>query len=541
MNRIYFALITLLFVLSVRSQAQEPKPKLVVGIVVDQMRNDYIYRYWDRYGKGGFQRLVNQGYYFRNAHYNYIPTYTGPGHCSIYTGATPRQHGIIGNDWYSRRDQRSVYCTSDSLVSTVGSDSKAGQMSPRKQLASTLGDELKMSTQQKAKVYAVGLKDRSAILPAGHAADAAFWLDDKTGNFVSSTWYLNELPAWLNTFNSKKPVQSYLEKGWNTLYPIETYSNSIEDLNPYEAVPKKEKAVFPYEYRSFIEKSSWGIVKATPMGNSLTKDLALACIREERLGKDAICDLMCISFSSTDYVGHSFGLRAIETEDIYLRLDKDLEELLNTLDKEVGAGNYVVFLTADHGAADVPQQLIDQQIPAGYISENYLGKQIRSFLQTNYGDSLLYTCISNEQVYLNEEKIKALKLNRDALESALAAFLTTLPGMAEAYSSGTLKNEGFPERDSRRLLQNGFNHQLSGNVAYTYQPAWLEHEGKGTTHGAGYDYDTHVPLLFFGKGIKKGQSQSYVTITQIAPTVSELIFVNRPNACFSDPLTNFLR
>ncbi|MBL7933893.1 MAG: alkaline phosphatase family protein [Bacteroidia bacterium] len=541
MKRSFFCLYSILLLGVVCVRAQNTKPKLIVGIVVDQMRNDYIYRYWDRYGNGGFKRLVNEGFHFQNAHYNYIPTYTGPGHCSIYTGATPRVHGIIGNDWFQRENGKFIYCAEDTSVKTIGSESKAGLMSPKNQLSSTIGDELKMSTQQKAKVFGIALKDRSSILPAGHAANAAFWFDDKSGGFISSTWYVQELPGWLKNFNAKKTVKTYLEKGWTTLYPIETYSNSISDDNAYEAAPKKEKPVFPYDYKTFIEKNSWGIIKATPMGNSITKDLALLCLREEQLGKDEICDLLCISFSSPDYVGHAYGLRAVETEDIYLRLDKEIEEILNALDKEVGKNNYTVFLTADHGAADVPKQLLDNKIPGGYINEKTIIREIKNFLKTNYGDTLLFSSISNEQVYLNETLISKMKLNKEDLETALAAQLVKTPGIAEAFSSSTLMNGSFDARDYRRLLQNGFNHKLSGNIAYIYQPAWLEHEEKGTTHGAGYNYDTHVPVVFYGNGVKKGKSQTYTTITQIAPTICELLKINQPNSTTSDPLNDFFK
>ncbi len=516
------------------------KPKLVVGIVVDQMRNDFIYRYWNRFSEGGFKRLINNGFYFKNAHYNYIPTYTGPGHCSIYTGATPRTHGIIANDWYLKTTSQVMYCVQDTSVKTVGSNNKNGKMSPRNQLSSTIGDELKMSTNQQAKVFAVSLKDRSAILPAGHAANAAFWLDDETGNFISSTWYVNDLPEWMKQFNEKKHINSYLEKGWNTLYPIESYSNSITDDNRYEANPnKKEKPIFPYDYKSFLEKNNFGIVKATPFGNSIVKDIALECLKNEQLGKDAITDLFSISFSSTDIVAHYFGPRAIEVEDVYLRLDKDIEEILNTLDKEVGANNYLVFLTADHGAADVPNHLLDNKIAAGYIREKKIIKEVKSFLHINFGDSLLLSNISNEQIFLNKKKINELKLDKNTLENKLASFLLSITGIAEAYTSEVLKNESFDKNDYRALLQNGYNHLLSGNICFIYQPAWMDNSEKGTTHGAGYNYDTHVPILFYGTGIKKGVSHRHTTITQIAPTVCELLQINQPNSTIAEPLNDF--
>lgn len=547
-----FRLILLIFILklsTLRSQdrvTEITKPKLVVGIVVDQMRNDYIYRYWNRYGEGGFKRLVNNGYYFKNAHYNYIPTYTGPGHCSIYTGATPRTHGIIGNDWFDRRSKKDVYCCEDTSVRTVGAWAKSSRMSPKRQLSTTIGDELKMSSNQKGKVFAVALKDRSSILPAGHAANAAFWFDDSTGNFISSTWYVKTLPQWLTTFNSKGKVKSYLEKGWQTLYPIASYSNSITDDNKYEHPPnKKEKetgnAVFPYDFKTQLEKNKYGFIKATPYGNSLTKELAIECLKNEQLGKDDETDLFCISFSSPDIIAHACGPRSIEIEDVYLRLDKDLEELLNELDKEIGKDNYTIFLTADHGGADVPNHLIDNKIPAGYLKDTKLIKKIKTHFEHTYCDTLLFAELVNEQVYLNNTRIEEEKLNKDDIEKKLADFLVTVHGISEAYPSRVLKNEAFEKNDLRSLLQNGYNHKLSGNVAFAYSPAWMDHAEKGTTHGAGYNYDTHVPVLFYGNGVKKGETFTYTTITQIAPTICELLKINQPNSTLAEPLNNFFK
>lgn len=521
---------------------KESKPKLIVGIVVDQMRNDYIYRYWNRYGNGGFKRLVNDGYYFKNAHYNYIPTFTGPGHCSIYTGTTPRTHGIIANEWYVKTNGKKMYCVDDSTVKAIGTITKEGLMSPKNQLSSTIGDELKMSTNKKAKVFGVALKDRSSILPAGHAADGAFWFDESTGDFITSSWYISDLPEWLKKFNEKKLPKKYLENGWTTLYYPESYTASISDDNNYEMIPnKQDKPTFPYFYKSFLEKNNVGIIRATPFGNSITKDLAIECLKSEQLGKDAITDLFCISFSSTDIVAHAYGPRSVEVEDVYLRLDKDLEELLNTLDKEVGKDNYVVFLTADHGGADVPSHLKDTKIPAGYLKEDKLAKDVKKYFQTNYSDTDLLANISNEQVFLNEKKIEELKLNKDEIEQKLSSYLVTITGIAEAYPSKFLKYNSFENNDYKALLQNGYNHKLSGNVCFIFNPAWMDFADKGTTHGAGYNYDTHVPVLFYGNGIKKGNSFNYITITQIAPTICELLQINQPNGCVSNPLNDFFK
>jgi predicted AlkP superfamily pyrophosphatase or phosphodiesterase len=520
---------------------QKPVPKLVVGIVVDQMRNDYLYRYWNRFGEGGFKRLVNQGYQFRNAQYNYIPTYTGPGHASIYTGATPRQHGIIGNDWFDVEAKTMKGCVKDASVQAVGTINGSGKASPKNLLTSTIGDELKMSSNQKAKVFAVALKDRSAILPAGHAADAAFWMDEATGDFVSSSFYFKQLPEWVKQFNAQKKAKSYLTTGWNTLYPIASYSNSISDDNKYEGHPFSEKPVFPYSFQSYLDKGNYGIIRGTPYGNSLTKDMAIACLKNESLGKDEISDLFCISFSSTDIVAHSYGIRSIEVEDVYLRLDKDLEELLNALDAEVGKDQYIVFLTADHGGADVPAHLMDAKIPAGYLRDKTLKLDLQNFLHSNYGDSSLLLSLSNEQVFLDAKKMTQKKLNADELEAKLSRFLETVPGIAEAYPSQVMKNGSYRTDDIRSLLQAGYHHKLSGNVCYAYQPGWMDYEAVGTTHGAGYSYDTHVPLLFYGFGIPKGESLETVYITQIAPSICELLRINQTNACTSAPLLQLFK
>ena len=545
LNSISKLLVVFLFIFSqclLSQNNSSVKPKLVVGIVVDQMRNDYIYRYWDRFGEGGFKRLINDGFYFKNAHYNYIPTYTGPGHSSIYTGATPRTHAIIANDWHIKSSAISNYCVSDTGVKSIGCTNKNGKMSPKNQLSSTIGDELKISTNQIGKVFSIALKDRSAILPAGHAANGAFWYDEITGNFISSSWYIKELPSWVNAFNNKNFPKVYLTKGWQTLYPISSYSNSLADNNNYEASPIKKAAItFPYNYKDFIEKNDFSIIKSNPYGNTITKDLAISCLINESLGKDNIADLLCISFSSPDYIGHYYGPRSIEAEDIYLRLDKDIEDLLNTLDEQVGKNNYTIFLTADHGGADVPNHLIDSKIPAGYIKEKYLVTEIKKFFQSSFGDSSIFENNSNEQIFLDSRKINQLNLKTAEVESKLADFLITINGISEAFTSSTLKTQSFYKNDYPTLLQNGYNHKLSGNVCYIYNPAWMDYSEKGTTHGAGYNYDTHVPIIFYGNSIKKGNYFQYVSITQIAPTICELLQINQTNGCISDPLNEFFK
>ncbi len=543
--RFFFSCSVLVLFFGTRVSAQvmdTQKPRLVVGIVVDQMRNDYIYRYWNRFGEGGFKRLVKEGFYFRNTHFNYIPTYTGPGHASIYTGTTPRNHGIIANNWYNAGEGNMVYCSYDDAVQPEGTEAANCRMSPHRLLVNTVGDELKLATIKKSKVFAVALKDRGAVLPAGHSADAAYWFDESTGNFVSSSWYSKNLPAWLNDFNSGEPVKKYLSQPWNTLYPINSYTASLPDDNNYESLKlRADKPVFPYDFGDHVKKRNWSVIRATPYGNSITKDAALACLRYEGLGKDEITDMLCISFSSPDVIGHDYGPRAIEIEDVYLRLDRDIEEILKALDKEVGAGRYTLFLTGDHAAGDVPSHLLDEKMHAGYVYESTVRKLVHKFCHEKYQDSSLIANVSNEQIFLNTQKIASSQLDQELLEKQLCELLISTPGIAAAYPSEVLRYSGACGDIQLQLLQNGYHFKRSGHVALVLEPGFMDHSRRGTSHGTGYVYDTHVPLVFFGNGIPKGESFLYTPITSIAPTLSELLRIARPNGSTEAPLNGFFK
>lgn len=546
MKSIYILLLCLpLLAISQTKPAAKSKPlaqpKLVVGVVVDQMRYDYVFRYWNKFSEGGFKRLVNSGFFCKNTNYNYVPTYTGPGHSAIYTGTYPAVNGIIANDWYDAKTGQMVYCTEDKSVKPIGSDSEAGLMSPKNLLVTTIGDELRLNSIQQSKVIGVSLKDRASILPAGHSANAAYWFDGSTGNFISSSHYVNALPQWLNDFNAKKLPTEYLNKGWNTLLPIAQYTESTIDDKAYESTPnKKESPVFPYEYSNYVKKEKFEIIGATPHGNSLTKDLAIAALKGEQLGKGKFTDMLCVSFSSTDYVGHSYGPRSIEIEDVYLRLDLDLQELFKALDAQVGVGQYVLFLTADHGAAEVPAYLKEQKIPAGLVNENEIEKQLKSYLFKEYGDSLVLNS-SNQQVFLNRKLINDKKLDLASVQKKAAAFILEMDGIAETYAAEEIKVNSYTNNSFKALLQNGYNFKRSGDVLFRFNVAYFDAVmPKGTTHGAEFSYDTHVPLLFMGWGIKQGSTVESINITDIAPTVCSLLNIPFPNGCTGKPIKAIL-
>jgi len=524
--------------------SNEPgRPKLVVGIVIDQMRFDYISKYYSKFSENGFKKLIKQGFNCKNTNYNYSPTYTGPGHASIYTGTTPAFHGIVGNDWFVRNTNRPIYVTDDPTVQTVGDGSeKAGKMSPRNLLASTIGDELRLYSNLKSKVISIALKDRAAILPGGHLSTGSYWFDSGSGNFITSTFFMKELPKWVNDFNSRHLAGKYLSQPWNTLLPIAQYTESASDDNPYEGLyPGETKPVFPHNLPAMYTKNDYGIIRSTPFGNSLTKDIVLAALKGENLGKGDFTDLLAISFSATDYVGHKMGPQSVEIEDTYLRLDRDIAEILTYLDKNYGKDNVLLFLTADHAAAYVPAQLTDNQLNSGYFNSKVFLNFLNSYLSIKYGDSTIVSFAINNEIYLNHTTIRQKNLILKDVEDEIASFSTTYNGIANAYTGYQLNGEVLKSKPAT-LIQNGFNIKRSGDVALMFEPAWLEEAiPTGTTHGSTYTYDTQVPLLWYGWKIQSGYTSEPVDITDIAPTIATMLSIMPPNACTGKPIVKITK
>lgn len=520
----------------VSAQETAEKPKLVVGIIVDQMRQEYLYRFADRYSDGGFKKLIGEGFMMKNGHYNYIPTYTGPGHASVYTGTTPATHGIIGNNWYVRSLDKSIYCAEDSTVYNIGGTPASGQISPRNLLTTTITDELRFSTNKRSKVVGLAIKDRGASLPAGHLGDA-YWYDSNNGEFMTSSYYKEDLPAWVKDFNAQKNPDKYLSQTWETLYSIDTYINSIDDNNDFEApFVGKDTPTFPYDLNALRENNGgYGLIASTPFGNQLTLDFALAAMEGEKLGEGDVTDFLAVSFSSTDYVGHRFGPTSKELEDIYLRLDLQIESLLNHLDEKLGEGNYVVFLSADHGVADVATYMESQNVPAGNLNVGYVVSQVKGYMNTVYGEGDWVLNASNEQIFLNHKLIRDNKLNLADIEEELATFLLRFRGIKEVYTAHTLKTNSFTELRPH-LLQMGYNHKASGDIMLILEPSWLTGGARGTSHGTGFSYDTNVPILFYGWNIPHGSSTRYATITDIAPTLSMLLEIRLPNGATGQPI-----
>lgn len=533
-----------LFICSSYVFAQPKQPKLIVGIVVDQMRYDYITRYWEKFNDGGFKKLVTNGFNCKNTHYNYMPTFTGPGHASIYSGTTPENHGIIANDWYDKKLKKYVYCAEDTTVFTVGSKSKDGLMSPSRLLTTTITDELKIATNFKGKVVGISLKDRGAILPAGHKADAAYWFEgDNTGKWISSSYYMKQLPKWVDEVNKKNSANTYLNESWNTLLPIKDYTESINDNNPYEGLFTTEKTpTFPHQLKSLRDSNeNYSLIKATPFGNNITTEMAIAAIKGEQLGIDDVVDFLAVSYSSTDYVGHQFGPASIEVEDTYLRLDQSLAELINFLESNIGKENILIFLTSDHGAVDVPLYLVDNHFPAGYFDQSSAIKELKTFLNNKWSVDNLIENVSNFQVFLNHEIIAQNKLNTNDIETDVANYMLKINGIAKTFTSNALRDNYFNEGVSS-VVQRGFNQTRSGDVLFVLESGWIKSGYKtGTTHGSPYQYDTHVPLIWYGFNINSGETTDKVIIPDIAATLSAILGFVAPSACTGTPINNVLK
>jgi predicted AlkP superfamily pyrophosphatase or phosphodiesterase len=508
--------------------AQNKKPKLIVGIVVDQMRFEYLNRFENHYTNDGFKRLMKEGFHAKNTHFSYIPTYTAPGHASVFTGTTPSNHGIISNNWYHKEENKIVYCVADENMTSIGVDGNDGQMSPFRMLTTTVADQNRLHTQFKGKTIGVSLKDRSSILPAGHTANAAYWFSGgNNGKFISSSFYLDKLPKWVKDFN--KGTEQYLQT-WNTLKPIETYIESGPDINNYEKGFKgKENAAFPYDLKVLASQNDgYDILKDTPFGNDMLTDFAKDAIKNESLGQDEDTDFLTISYSSTDYVGHNFGVNSKEIQDTYVRLDLNIANLLKYLDASIGKGNYTLFLTADHGAVHVPQYLKDNKIPAGYFDNKTFRRGIKEFVKNKFETSTLIEGYSGNEIFFDYDQLEKNDVEADDLQEALYYYILQQEGIDRVFTRDMIEGSDATSAFGN-TIKNGFHPKRSGDIIYIMEPSVISYSRQGSTHGSYLNYDTQAPLLFFGSGIKQGVSYERYNIKDIAPTIAALLGIAQPN------------
>ncbi len=525
------------FLIQAQSQSV-PRPKLVVGLMVDQMRWDFIYRYYDRYGSNGFKRLLQQGFNCENTYIPYAQTVTAVGHSTVYTGSVPAFHGIMGNEWYDKKAGRNIYCTEDKTVEVVGGVSTSEPMSPKNMWASSITDELKLATNFRSKTIGIALKDRGSILPAGHSADAAYWYESATGNWITSSYYMNSLPKWVNQFNDKKLVNEYYKNDWNTLFPVSSYVQSDKDNSEFEGKFLHEAApVFPHELKSKIGKD-FGIIRSTPFGNSFTLDFAKSALIEEKLGKDNITDFLAVSLSSPDYIGHQFGPNSIEIEDTYLRLDKEIANFMAFLDKEVGVGEYLLFLTADHAVAHNPGYLKSNKIAAG--STSYSVTELNKKLEEKFNIKTGISATANYQIYLNDTDIEKSNIDKTIVKQFIIKYLNDQPNILMAFDMEKIAEANLTAEVKEMFLK-GYNTKRAGDVQVILKPAFFNGGKTGTTHGSWYPYDSHIPLLWMGWGVKQGRSNKTYYMTDIAATLAALLRIQEPNASIGKPITELMK
>ncbi len=516
------------------------RPKLVVGLVIDQMRWDFLYRYNAKYTSTGFNRLLRQGFSFENTLIPFTPTYTAAGHACIYTGSIPAIHGIMGNNWYDKTSGRNVYCTDDSTVTTVGSNSRAGKMSPRNMWTTTITDELRLSNNFQSKVIGIALKDRGAILPAGHSGNAAYWYDESVGKFITSSYYMKALPKWVDDFNKQDLPAKYMKADWNTLYPIKEYTLSTADDKIYEYPLSDEKQpVFPHKV-SQVTDGIYSTFKFTPYANTYTFDFAKKAIESEKMGKGSVTDFLAVSISSTDYIGHSFGPNSVEIEDTYYRLDKDIADFLDYLDATVGKNNYLLILSADHGVAHVPAFLKEHNLPGDVFDDFLMLKEINTILEQQFGLKNILQSVMNYQFYINTAEVERNGKDLAAIKRMVIKSLLTRPFIINAFETAAISGATLPE-PQKTMMTNGYNPKRSGDIMFTVKPGYFDGGIKGTTHGLWNPYDAHIPNVWYGWHVPHGQTSRETYMTDIAPTIAAMLKIQEPNGNAGKVLTELTK
>jgi predicted AlkP superfamily pyrophosphatase or phosphodiesterase len=514
------------------------KPKLIIGIVISQMRYDYIYRYWNKFEDNGFKKLITRGTFCKNTSFNYLLSQEGVGHSTISTGTLPANHGIVSKQWYLNLQDKIVQNIEDDKYNTIGGSYEAGKFSPENLLCTTYSDELRLSNNLQSKVYGISLEAAPAILSSGHTANMVYWLDTKSGNFVTSTYYADSLPTWVNDFNNKRFPDTYLEREWNTLLPINEYTESLPDDNKYEK-GIKGRIIFPYNLPKLVNTKNrlkdYNILKSTPFGNSLVKDFAISIIVNENLGKDEYTDIITVSFTATEKIGTLFGPNSVEVEDAFLRLDKEIAHFLNFIDSNIGKENVLIYLTSDHGDAPIPDYLTDHKIPAGYFNQNGAISLLKSALNSVYGKGDWIKAYNSQQIYLNRILIEDAKIPLGEFQNYTAQFILQFSGVANTITSTTLQTTNFTSGIFKKI-QNGFNQKRSGDVIINLKAGWIEKGDGLSNHNSSYAYDSRIPLIWYGWKIGRGNVLRPVDIIDIAPTISTFLNIAYPNACTGNPI-----
>ena len=511
-----------------RKNIPSDKPQLIIGIVVESMRYDYIHRYWDNFSEGGFRRLIGEGALCRNANYNYMLTQTSPGYATIATGCEPIVHGIVSDEWYVQLQEKNIGSAFDEKEKLVGADTEKGNYSPRNILTTTFTDELKLFSNGRSKVYAVSMNPTTAVLPAGHIANAAYWFDDASGLWVTSSYYADSLPTWVKEFNAKKFPDMYIEKDWLPLLPPEKYRAGSERGQSKNAGFSGDN-VLGKKMNSLLKRTKhYSKLKSNPSGNSLVKDFCVNAIVNEDLGQDEDTDYLSVSFSASADVSSACGPNSVELEDLYIRLDRDLEHFLQFIDETVGRNNVLIYLTSDHGTSYNPAMLQSHNIPAGTFNADRAVMLLGTYLNAKYDKGKWVSAYHNNQIYLNHNLIETAGMKVEEFESVVCNFMLQFSGVANAISASTLKSTTFTDGIMRQM-QNSFNPKRSGDVIISLEPGWIAQGTGVSSANSGYNYDTHVPLIWYGWKIKRTRLNQNIDIRDIAPTIANFLDIPFPN------------
>lgn len=521
-----------LFIFSVsQSQNRIPpeKPRLIVGIVVENMRSEYLYRYWDKFEKRGFKRLIGEGSFCKNATYEYLNTQSAPGYASIVAGCSPSVHGIVGNYFYDRKKDEMVDCCFDKKAKAVGNSAYSGKLSPGQLLTTTFADELKMITLNSSKIISVSGNYQAAILMGGHTANAAYWFDEMAGLWMTSNYYLKELPPWASAFNQKKLTDIYLQEMWATLLPIAAYHESLPDDNNFEKGYGNNQKTFPYDIQKIKEKEkNYSILMKTPYGNSLTKDFALEAILNEKLGMDDTTDVLFISFSPFSKIEKLYHTKSVEIEDAYLRFDKELAHFLDFIDDEIGKEKVLLFLTADCNGPLNPEILKENKLPVNTFKADNATVLLKAYLNAVYGPGDWVLKYHNQQFYLNNQLIEDANFSIEEVQTKVAQFVQQISGVANAVTSSNMNKIDYTEGIFSKI-QNSYSSKRSGDVFIHLEPGWVE-ENENSINGKTGKTET-IPLIWYGWKVKRSTINRPVSMFDVAPTISSMLNIPYPNGC----------
>ncbi len=519
-----------------QNQLNKP-PKLVVGIVIEEMRYEMLLRYWNSFGENGFKKIINEGSFCTQTYHNYLITQNGVGQASIVSGTNPSYHGIISDTWYNRLTGETIGCADESKFNLMDGIIQMGNYTPKNMMTSTLGDELKLATNDSSKVISISLNPVSSVISGGKLADYAFWLNNHDGGWITGNYYTDTLPAWVKNFNAKGFQDVYMRKNWASMYSLaNNYKNSLPDNSNFEIGFRNYRYTFPYDLSYLRNRSgNFKYLKYTPFGNTYTKDFAVSAIVEENLGKDDFTDFLSVSFSATNYSGELFGPRSVEMEDLFLRLDQDLEHFIRFIDDEIGLESTLIYITSDRGVSDVPEYLISKKQNAGVFDGEKAVTLLNSYLSILYQNGEWIKSYYSRQIYFNQQLVDESGVNLNELQDKVANFLVQFNGVANALPAHIINSTNF-ESGINQKIQNGFHQKRSGDVILNLETGWIEKNGNVTKSGSGYEYDTHVPLIWYGWKVKSSRIDRATEVVDIAPTISWILKITAPNASIGNPV-----